>query len=142
MFMPSILHLPFLLGFLSAKVGESHEVGNPYSYITREVLLLALSGHSGFDPTAKAGDLLLGPFPIAGHCALCQPLKNVLGMSADVVVIPEVEGEIHGFPVAFTEQGPDVSCKAGRTVPSGHNRAPFEAVYNAARETIAQMAGR
>ena len=29
--MPSILHHSFLLGFLSAKVGESHEVTNVYS---------------------------------------------------------------------------------------------------------------
>src|SRR6266852_28998 len=32
MFMLSSLHLPFLLGFLSAKAGESHEVGKSYTH--------------------------------------------------------------------------------------------------------------
>src|SRR2546430_17458726 len=45
-------------------------------------------------------------------------------MSTDVVIIPEVEGEIHRFPVAFTEQRPDVSYKAGRTILSCHECTP------------------
>ena len=47
-------------------------------------------------------------------------------MCADVMIVPEVEGELHCFSVAFTEQRLDVSCKTGRIVSSYYGRSPTE----------------
>ena len=54
-----------------------------------------LSRHSGIDPVSKLGDLLFWPFSVAGHGAFCQSLKDVLGILADVLVVPEIESELH-----------------------------------------------
>ena len=41
-------------------------------------------------------------------------------MHADVLVVPEVEGEIHRFSVLLSEQWLDVSCKTGCVVLNCH----------------------
>src|SRR5947209_19469772 len=74
---------------------------------------------------AKLGDLLLGPLPIAGHRAICQPLEDVLSIGTDVAVVPEIKGELHSFSVALLEQRLDVPGKTGYAVSSGHDCAPF-----------------
>ena len=50
-------------------------------------------------------------------------------MCAGVMIVPEVEGELHSFSVAFTEQRPDVSCKTGCIVSSYYGRSAFLNVF-------------
>src|SRR5205823_490450 len=58
-----------------------------------------------------------------------------LSMRADMVVVPEVEGPTHGYSVAHTKQRPDVSCKTGGALLSGHDYAPLS------RSRMSQVCG-
>src|SRR5579875_1836650 len=80
-----------------------------------------LCRHSCFNPAAKPGNLLLRPFSIAWHTAIFQPLKDVLSMCTDVLIVPEVEGELHGISIVLTEQGLDILRETGYAILGCHD---------------------
>src|SRR5258708_21628666 len=103
----------------------------------RRRLHVALRRQPILEPAAKEGDLLLRPLSVARHRALAQAREDVLRVRPHVVVIPEVEGEIHGRAVVLTKQRLDVSREAGCVVFWRHRHAPSLNIHTAVCKTVA-----
>src|SRR5262249_54891615 len=69
---------------------------------------------AGIDPALEGVDLIFRPRAVAGHRPGAHSGEDVVGVSADVVRRPEVEGELHRLQVARPEQRLDVVLKADR----------------------------
>src|SRR5262249_2755675 len=70
--------------------------------------------HSGVAPALERGDLLLGPGSVAWHRAAQDLFENRVCVRLDVVVGPEVEGELHRLAIAPAKQRLDVLLEADR----------------------------
>src|SRR5262245_45066050 len=77
-------------------------------------------GLSVLDPALEEVDLCRWPRAIARHRAVTEAREDRIGMSADVVVRPEVEPGLHRLSVTLAEQGFDVGFEAGLTSAVGH----------------------
>ena len=64
------------------------------------------------DPALEDGDLIRGPCPVAGHCAVAEPLEDRVLVRPDVAVGPEVEGLEHRVAVPFAEHRTDITLEA------------------------------
>jgi hypothetical protein len=80
-------------------------------------------GLAAFDPAPEELDLLLRPGDVAGHGSVFEAAEDGVGVLADVVVRPEIEGPLHRCTVALTEQRPDLSLEAHRLVNVGAHRS-------------------
>src|SRR6266540_3581467 len=101
--------------------------GFPYSLLSGRNLLRCSRAH----PAPEQLHLLLGPGPVAGHGAIGQPLVDVLGVLADVVVRGKVENERRCIDVLGPEERTDVPREAGRLGTHSPNRT--------ARATVAPL---
>jgi hypothetical protein len=87
--------------------------------------------HSRLQPAFERRDLFRGPGAVAGHRAVVKAFEDRLCVRFDVLVRPEVEGELHRLLVAAAEERPDVFVEAAR--PSQAAAAPAEVATSAAR---------
>src|ERR671936_2636006 len=74
----------------------------------------ALRRHAGLDPPAEESDPLRRPGAIAWHRTAFEPLQDVVRVAAHILVVPQVEGEIHRVAIHLSEQRLDVVFEAGR----------------------------
>jgi len=70
------------------------------------------SRFASVDPILKGVDLFFGPRAVTGHRASANSGEDVVGVGGDVVIRPEVEGELHRLLVPRSEHGLDVFIEA------------------------------
>lgn len=117
-------------------VGERFDPGLP----DRGVGSLRLGGHplwalSGSEPAFERLDLVGRPSAVAGHRPGAQLLGDGVGVTADVVVIPQVEGELHGLAVPSPEEGLDIVPRLQDFATVGH-------LYRSIEEGLAHLAAK
>ena len=69
-------------------------------------------GDTSLEPVFEELDLIRGPGAIARHGAVPEAREDGVGISAHVVVRPEVEDEVHVEPVVLAEERLDVVLEA------------------------------
>src|SRR5262245_42587894 len=77
-------------------------------------LALFLSRLTGVDPALKGVDLFFGPGAVAGHCPGAHSGEDMVRVSADVVIRPEVERELHRLAIARPEHRLDIVFETDR----------------------------
>ncbi len=98
------------------------------------------SWHPALDPAAKLLNLLVGPLLVAWHRSVIQTFEDGLSIGADVLVVPEVEGESHRDSINLTKHRLNISCKARGAIISGQVRAPFD-IYVVSGLPMSEKAG-
>src|SRR5262249_37252469 len=87
---------------------------SPPEQLRRRPICVPSTRLASVDPALEGMDLLLRPGSVAGHRPCADLREDLVRVRGDVVVGPEVEGELHRLSVARPEQRFDVLVEADR----------------------------